>query len=290
MIILVQNYLAQALHGLVYGMLLFLVASGLTLIFGMMGVVNLAHAVFYMLGAYLAYTITVNCGNFWASLIVSPVAIGVLGVLIERFLLRRAHKAGDQSELLLTFGLFYVLVELVRLIWGTAPLRVPVPTLLIGELPLFGRVYPIYRFFVLGCSVLILIGLGLLFQGTRVGLLVRATVSDAEMVDVLGTNVELLFVGVFGGGAALAALAGVIAAPFLSTHPGMGMDILLDCFVVVVIGGLGSVLGALVAALMIGEMQSFGVLWVPRLAVVFQFLLMAVVLIVRPRGLFGEKR
>jgi branched-chain amino acid transport system permease protein len=245
-------YMIQAMHGLVYGMLLFLVASGLTLVFGMMGVLNLAHAAFYMLGAYLAYTVTVYSGNFWLSLIVAPLIVGVLGALIERFLLRKAHTGGHVAELLLTFGGFYVL-------------------------------------FILVFSAIILTGMALLLMRTRIGILVRAAVSDGDMVDALGTNVPVVFMGVFGGGAALAALAGVIAAPFLSVFPGMGLDVLLDCFVVIVIGGFGSLFGAFIASLMIGELQSFGILWFPRLAMVFQFLLMAIVLIVRPTGLLGEK-
>jgi branched-chain amino acid transport system permease protein len=285
----VSIYVIQAMHGLVYGMLLFLVASGLTLVFGMMGVLNLAHAAFYMLGAYFAYTVTVHLGNFWLSLIVAPLMVGVLGVLIERFLLRKAHKGGHVAELLLTFGVFYVLTECVRLIWGSNPLPVPVPPILTGDIPFMGMTYPIYRLFILLFSAIILTGMALLLMRTRIGILVRAAVSDGEMVDALGTNVPVLFMGVFGGGAALAALAGVIAAPFLSVFPGMGLDALLDCFVVIVIGGFGSLFGAFIAALMIGELQSFGILWIPRLAMVFQFLLMVIVLIVRPTGLLGEK-
>ena len=254
-------YMIQAMHGLVYGMLLFLVSSGLTLVFGMMGVLNLAHAAFYMLGAYFAYTVTVYLGNFWLSLIVSPLIVGVLGVLIERFLLRKAHKGGHVAELLLTFGVFYVLGELVRIIWGSNPLPVPVPQILTGDIPFMGMTYPIYRLFILLFSAFILIGMALLLMRTRIGILVRAAVSDGDM----------------------------IAAPFLSVFPGLGLDALLDCFVVIVIGGFGSLFGAFIAAVMIGELQSFGILWIPRLAMVFQFLLMAIVLIVRPTGLLGEK-
>jgi branched-chain amino acid transport system permease protein len=285
----ITSILTQALHGLVYGMLLFLVASGFTLVFSMMGVLNITHAAFYMLGAYCTYTITIYSGNFWASLLIAPVVVGVLGMLVERFMLRQAHKGGHIAELLLTFGMFYVLAEFVRLIWGTNSLRVPMPSLLAGAIPLLGRTYPVYRLFILGFSILVLIGMACLLLRTRTGILVRAAVSDAQMVDALGTNVSTLFIGVFGGGAALAALAGVIAAPFLSVYPGMGMDVLLDCFVVIIVGGLGSLLGALVASLMLGELQSFGILLVPQLALVLQFFLMAVILVARPSGLFGEK-
>jgi branched-chain amino acid transport system permease protein len=255
-----------------------------------MGVLNLAHAAFYMLGAYFAYTITVHLGNFWLSLIIGPLIVGTVGIGIEHFSLRKVHKSGHVSELLLTFGLFYVFGELVRIIWGSNPLRIPVPALLAGEIPLMGKTYPIYRIFILGFSFLILIGMALLLLRTRIGIIIRAAVFDADMVEALGSNVPRLFMGVFGGGAALAAVAGVIAAPFLSTYPGMGLDVLLDCFVVIVVGGFGSLLGAFVTSLLLGELQSFGVLWIPRLALVFQFVLMAVVLIVRPTGLFGEKQ
>jgi branched-chain amino acid transport system permease protein len=284
----VAIYGVQALHGLVYGMLLFLVASGLTLVFGMMGVLNMAHASFYMLGAYLAYSIATASGNFWLSLLVAPVIVGLLGILVERFLLRRAYRGGHLTELLLTFGLFFIFGEVVRLIWGGSPLSVAVPPLLAGDVPIGGMTYPIYRLFILGFSVLVLAGMALVLLRTRIGIVIRAAVSDPHMVEALGTNVPRVFMGVIGGGAALAAVAGVIAAPFLSIYLGMGNEVLLDCFVVVVVGGFGSLLGALVASLMIGELQSFGILWVPRLALIFQFMLMAAVLVIRPTGLFGE--
>jgi branched-chain amino acid transport system permease protein len=282
-------YLIQAIQGLVYGMLLFLVASGLTLVLGMMGVLNVAHAVFYMLGAYFAYSLTIYLGSFWLSLLISPFIVGTLGILIERFLIRKTYKGGHHQQLLLTFGLFFILAELVRVVWGTAPLDVPTPELFAGSIPLIGMIYPTYRLFILGFSFLVLVGIALVLSRTRIGIIIRAAVSDADMVDVLGVNTPVFFTGVFGGGAVLAALAGVIAAPFLSVYSGMGLDALLDCFVVIVVGGFGSLSGAFIASLMIGQLHSFGILWVPKLAIVFQFLLMAVVLIIRPTGLFGEK-
>ncbi len=285
----VEVYLVQALHGVVYAMLLFLVASGLTLVLGMMGVLNLAHASFYMLGAYFAYSVTVYFGNFWLSLLVSPLLVGLLGLLIERFLIRKTYKGGHQLQLLLTFGLFFILAEFARMVWGTVPLSVPLPSLLTGSVPLLGRTYPVYRLFILGFAVLVLLAMALMLARTRVGIIIRAAVSDSDMVEALGNNVPLVFLLVFGGGAALAALAGVIAAPFLSVYLNMGSEALMDCFVVIVMGGFGSLLGALIASLMIGLLQSFGILWIPQLAVVFQFLLMALILIVRPTGLFGEK-
>jgi branched-chain amino acid transport system permease protein len=282
-------YLVQFTQGLVYGMLLFLVASGLTLVLGMMGVLNVTHAAFYMLGAYFAYSVTLYTGSFWLSLLICPLIVGTFSILIERFLLRKTYTGGHHFQLLLTFGLFFILGELVRIIWGTAPLTVPVPKLLEGDIPLFGITYPVYRLFILGFSFLVLLGIALVLSRTRIGIIIRAAVSDADMVGALGTDVPIVFLGVFGGGAALAAVAGVIAAPFLSVYSGMGLDALLDCFVVIVVGGFGSLLGTFIASLMIGELSSFGILWIPKLAIVFQFLLMAVVLIVRPTGLFGEK-
>jgi len=286
---LIDIYLMQAVHGLTYGLLLFLVASGFTLVFGLMNVLNIAHAAFYMLGAYLAYTITLHMNNFWLCLLIAPPAVGILGVLIERVLLRQAHKSGHMAEFLLTFGIFFILGQLVIIQWGSVPIPVSTPELFRGNIPLLGTSYPIYRLFILGFSVVVLILMILMLIRTRIGMLIRAAVSDSDMVDALGTNVPFLFMVVFGAGAALAALAGVIAAPFISAYPSMGLDMLLDCFVIVVIGGFGSLWGALIASLMIGQLQSFGVLWVPRFAIVFQFLLMAIVLIIRPSGLFGEK-
>jgi branched-chain amino acid transport system permease protein len=285
----IESYIVQMVHGLVYGMLLFLVASGLTLVFGMMGVLNMAHASFYMLGAYLAYTITGHLGSFWLSLLICPILVGLLGIFIERFLLRKAYKGGHISQLLLTFGLFFIFGESVRLVWGGAPLSVASPVILAGDIHVAGMTYPVYRLFILAFSFLVLIGMVLLLTKTRIGIIIRAAVTDADMVGVLGSNVPVVLMAVFGAGAALAAMAGVIAAPFSSMYPGMGADALLDCFVVIVLGGFGSLYGAFLGSLMIGELQSFGVLWIPRLALVFQFLLMAAVLIWRPTGLFGEK-
>ncbi len=282
-------YATQGLHGLVYGMLLFLVASGLTLVFGMLGILNIAHASFYMLGAYLAYTTFHVTGNFWLSLLVAPLIAGTLGALVERFLLRRIHVFGHAYELLLTFGLFYMISEAARWIWGSYTLQVPMPAALSGSIPVMGGQYPVYRLFILGVSAVICLGMAVVLLRTRVGIIIRSTVSDAQMVSALGINTPMVSFGVFSVGSALAAVAGVIAAPFLQADLSMGAGILVDLFVVIVIGGFGSLLGALLASLMIGELQSFGILWFPELALVFQFLLMAGVLILRPQGLFGEK-
>jgi len=279
----------QALHGLVYGMLLFFVASGFSLVFGMMGVLNIAHAGFYMLGAYLGYTFFVKSSNFWLALILAPIGVGLLGALIERFFLRKVHAYGHAQELLITVGIFSVIGEGVKWIWGDFILPTRIPLALSGSAQIMGATYPVYRLFMLFVSFIILVLLLYIFLKTRVGIAIRAGVSDPDMVNCLGTNVSRLFLYVFSGGAALAGLAGVVAGPLLSTYPGMGLDMLVDLFVVVVIGGLGSLGGSFLASLIIGELQSFGVLFIPQLALVFQFLLMAIVLILRPAGLLGEK-
>jgi branched-chain amino acid transport system permease protein len=285
----VSIILIQAIHGLVYGMLLFLVASGLTLVFGMMDVLNIAHAGFYMLGAYIGSTIAAVTGNFILALIGAPLGMAFLGGLVERFFLRKVHIHGHAFELLITFGVFYVIGEVVKWFWGNFPRPVDVPGFLSGAIPILGVTYPSYRGFILFISFLILVTMLYVFMKTRVGINVRAAVSDPEMVNALGINVPRLMLGVFTAGSALAGLAGVVASPVLSTYPGMGLDMMVDTFVVIVIGGFGSLFGAFLASIMIGELQSFGVLFIPRLALVFQFLLMAIVLIVMPTGLFGEK-
>jgi branched-chain amino acid transport system permease protein len=286
---LLNIYVIQAIHGIVYGMLLFLVASGLALVWGMMGVLNIANAAFYMLGAFLTYSIIVWSGSFWPALILAPLGVGLVGILVERFLLRKVHAFGHAHELLLTFGVFYAITEMVKWLWGTTPIPVPIPSALSGSISIMGAMYPYYRLFILFVGLAVLFALAAFIQKTRIGVIIRAAVSDGEMVEALGVNVGILFVGVFASGAFLAALAGVIAAPFLSVYAGMGLDIMIDTFVVIVIGGLGSLTGAFVAALMIGGLQSFGILFMPKLAMVFEFFLMAIILILRPVGLFGEE-
>jgi branched-chain amino acid transport system permease protein len=285
---LLANYSILLVHGLVYGMLLFLVASGLTLVLGMMNVLNIAHGAFYMLGAYIAYSFIKAEFGFWYALATAPVIIGLLGILVERVLLRRAHHLGHFHELLLSFGLLYVLIEIARWIWGSTPQPVAAPPILTGSIRVFSdEMYPVYRLFILGVSTIILIGLVITINKTRIGVLIRASIVDSEMVNALGTNIPMLFLLVVGAGSALAALAGVIAAPFLAAYPTMAVDILMDCFVVIVIGGFGSIWGALLAALMIGFVLSFGAFWIPQFTMVLEFGLMAIILIIKPAGLFG---
>ena len=278
------------LHGLAYAGLLFLVSSGLTLIFGMMNVLNFAHAAMYMIGAYLSYTIIMQMtGQFWMALMICPVILFIIGALVERFLLRRVHAQGHLGELLLTFGLAYIITELVKWHWGNYPLAVNVTGFLNGTITIFGFIYPIYRIFIFVAAVLVGGVMALILYKTRLGIILRASVNDSEMTNILGVNVPLVFMGVFAFGTALSGFAGVIAGPLLSTFPGMAQEILIDAFVVIVVGGFGSLGGAVVAALLIGQLQSFGVLLIPKLSVALVYLLMAAVLIIKPPGLFGEE-
>jgi len=278
------------LHGLAYGGLLFLVSAGLTLVFGMMNVLNFAHAAMYMLGAYFSYALLQETGQFWLSLMVCPILLFIIGALIERFLLRRVHIFGHVHELLLTFGLAYIITEIVKWVWGNFPLAVNIGGFLGDTVEIIGITYPVYRIFIFVCAVLVGTVMALILYKTRLGIIMRAAVNDSEMVNALGFNVPLVFMGVFAFGAALSGFAGVIAGPLLSTFPGMANEILLDAFVVIVVGGFGSLGGAVAASLIIGELQSFGVLLFPKLSIALVYLLMAVVLIVKPSGLFGEKQ
>lgn len=278
------------LHGLTYAGLLFLVSSGLTLMFGMMNVLNFAHATFYMLGAYFSWTLLRATDNFWVSLVAAPALLFFIGAFVERFLLRRVHVLGHVHELLLTFGLAYVLTEAVKWAWGTNPLAVPITGFLAQSVDLFGIVYPVYRIFVFSASVLVGILMSLFLYKTRVGIIIRGAVDDSDMVGALGINVPAVFMATFAFGAALSGFAGVIAGPLLTTFPGMGDAILVDAFVVIVVGGMGSLGGAVLASLIIGELQSFGVLLFPKFSLALIYLLMAVVLVVRPSGLFGRQQ
>ena len=282
-------YVAQGIHGLAYGMLLFLVASGLTMVFGMMGILNLAHASFFMLSSYFSYQVLRMSGNFWLALLVAPVAAAVVGILCERLLLRKVHAFGHIGELILTVGISLVIMEGVKVFWGTESLSIRVPPILEGRLALGGLDYPIYRLFVIGLAFVVLGILALLLYKTRLGMVVRAAVSDADMVNALGVNVPVLFMFVFGVGTWLAGVAGVAIAPILTVFPGLADQIGMDAFVVVVTGGLGSLWGAFLISLILGELNSYGVQFVSQLAPVLMFVFMAIVLTFKPMGLFGER-
>ncbi len=277
------------LNSLAYGLLTFLLASGLTVVFGMLGVLNVAHTSFYMLGAYLAFAVVTATGNFWLALLVAPIVVAIVGLLAERFLLRKVHALGHGHQLLLTLGLGFIILEVVKWLWGTESHPLEPPAILRGSVQLFVGAYPTYRLFLCGVALLVLACLAWVLLRTRLGMIVRAAVSDSAMVDALGFNVSGVFTWVFGIGAFLAGLAGVIAAPMISVYPGMAADILVDVFIVVVVGGLGSLKGALLASLLLGVFQSFGILLVPDFAMFFSFLLLAVVLAWKPMGFFGER-
>jgi branched-chain amino acid transport system permease protein len=287
----VAMYVSQAIHGLAYGMLLFLVASGLTLIFGMMGVLNLAHASFFMLSAYLCFESLQWIDNFWVALLVAPILVGILGIIVERFFLRRLERGdlGHIGQILLTLGVSLMILGIVKIRWGTEPLVIRMPESLEGLVNIFGLEYPLYRIFIIAISTAILLILTILLFKTRLGKIVRAAVDDADMVDALGINVPLVFTSIFGIGTWMAGVAGVVAAPMLSVFPGLADQIGMDAFVVVIVGGFGSLLGALLASLVFGELNSFGVQFIPRLAPVLMFLFMALVLSFKPNGFFGER-
>jgi branched-chain amino acid transport system permease protein len=282
-------YVAQTMHGLAYGMVLLLVASGLTLIFGMMGILNLAHASFFMLSAYIGITVVNVTGSFWAVLIIAPILTAIFGILFERFLLRKIHGAGHIGELILTVGMMMIIMESVKIFWGTDTYLISIPPSLKGLVSIFGMDYPIYRLFMIVLALAIYSLMVVILYKTRLGMIVRAGVSDAEMVGAVGIDMPLVFMLVFGFGTWMAGVAGVVVAPILSVFPGLADQMGMDAFVVVVVGGFGSLLGAFVSAIFFGLLNSFGIQFIPRLAPVLMFLCMVLVLSFKPMGLFGER-
>jgi branched-chain amino acid transport system permease protein len=280
-------FLIQLLNALQYGLLLFLVASGLTLIFGIMGIINLAHGSFYMIGAYMAFTLSSLTGSLAMAIGVGIVLSVLLGILLEWALFSRLYGRDHLEQVLLTYGLILIFEELRSIIVGNDVHGVAVPALLDHSIALGPTLtYPIYRLFMSAICLAIAAGLYVLIQRTRVGMMIRAGASNREMVETLGVNIGLVYRVVFALGVALAAFAGMLAAPVSSVYPGMGTQVLIICFVVVVIGGIGSVWGALAAALLIGLVDTFGKVFVPDYAGVAVYVLMAAVLLWRPEGLF----
>jgi branched-chain amino acid transport system permease protein len=309
--------LVSLLNGLVYGMLLFMLASGLTLIFSMMGVLNFAHASIYMIGAYLAFTISQFVG-FFPALIIAPILCGLIGAAIEVFGLRRVHSNGHIAELLFTFGLVFIIQRVVQMTWGMLPMAYRVPPLL--DFPLFtfyGQYFPAYRGFMLLISAGMLLATWLLLKKTRVGLIIQASLTHPQMVSALGHNVPMVFTLVFAGGCMLAGLAGVIGGNYQTTEPGMADGMGPIVFVVVVFGGLGSLMGCFIASILMGMIASFAVVInislldllkplgitlpgdnlftefmtvpVARIGALLPFVLMILILLVRPRGLMGTR-
>jgi branched-chain amino acid transport system permease protein len=282
----------QFMAGLANGMLLFLVAAGLSLIFGVSRIINFAHGGIFMLGAYFAFTVVGFFGQsmpvFILALIASTLATFLFGIAFEMLCLRRIYRSQQAFQLLVTFGLVLILGDAVRLIWGREENSISVPQGLAGVAHPFGVSFPIYRFALIGAGIAICIGLWFLIYRSRWGTLVRAATVDREMLQALGVDVRRLFTMVFGLGAALAGLAGGLASPILSIGPGLHAQVLIDAFVVVVIGGMGSLPGALAGALLVGQANAFGTLAFPALAIVVPFLVMTVLLVVRPWGLMGK--
>ncbi len=309
-----EFFLVSLLNGVSYGLLLFMLSSGLTLIFSMLGVLNFAHASFYMLGAYFGYQVSRAVG-FWPALIVAPLLVGAIGAAVERYGLRRVHRFGHVPELLFTFGLAYLIEEVVHLIWGRIAVdyRIP-PSLDFFAFEIFESQYPAYRVFMMAVSIAMLGGLYWMLTRTRIGLIIRAALTHADMVQALGHNVPRVFMLVFGSGCALAALAGVIGGNAFVTEPAMAAAVGSIVFVVIVVGGLGSLAGAFIASLAIGIIQTFavaldwslldtfrdlgwngdvalsiGAIKLSQFAPVLPYVLMVLILIFRPRGLLGRR-
>lgn len=282
-------FLIQVLNGVQYGLLLFLVASGLTLIFGIMGIINLAHGSFYMLGAYLAFSLTRFIPNFWLSIVVGIALAFAVGIILEWLVMRLLYHRDHLYQVLLTYGLILIFEELRSLVWGDDVHGVPVPATLAFSIPLTDTLsYQVYRLAMSAICLAIAFGMYWLIQRTRLGMMIRAGSVNRDMVQSLGINIGLVYRLVFALGLALAALAGMLAAPVSSVYPGMGNQVLIISFVVVVIGGIGSVKGALVAALAIGLADTFGKVLAPQIAGMVVYLLMAAVLLWRPQGIFGR--
>ena len=282
-----MEYLIQILNGVQYGLLLFLLASGLTLIFGIMGIINLAHGSFYMVGAYLAYWLAQQTGSLWLALPLGIVISIVIGLILEWTLIRHLYRRDHLYQVLLTFGLILIFEELRSMLFGNDVHGVPVPQMLNFSISLTENLaYPAYRLFISAVCLVIAAGLYLIIRKTRMGMMIRAGNSNREMAQVLGVNVPLLYTLVFSFGMALAAFAGMIAAPVSPVYPGMGHQILIICFVVVVIGGIGSIKGAMAAALLIGIADTLGKVLLPEYSGMAVYMVMAAVLIWRPRGLF----
>lgn len=282
--------LAQCLGALSQAAVLFFIACGLTLIFGIMRIVNFAHGAIFMLGAYVGCTAAALSGSFVAALIVAPLAVGAIGMAFERVFLRPLYGRRDGgAHLLLTFGLAVVLSELVRIVWGAQPKSLATPEALLGIVMILEQPFPIYRLFLIGLGLAAGIALWQFLERTRAGLLIRAVSQNSEMVHALGTDVDLVRTAVFGFGCAMAALGGVLAAPLVTAFLGMGANVVIDAFVIVIIGGMGSFLGSIIGSVLVGFVQVFGAYYFQDLALALMYLLMLIVLVARPGGLLGKE-
>jgi len=285
----VQTFVAALLNSLDLGILLFVIAVGLNIIFGVLNVINFAHGALYMLGAYCAYTAIALLGvSFWLALLAAPLLVAAVAVILERLVLHRVYDRSITDSLLLTFALLLIIDESVRWIWGTSIHIVEPPAGLRGTFTLFGAKHPTYSLFVMATGVLLGLGLWLFFTRTHAGKVMRAAASDRKMSRLVGINVPLVFTGVFALGAGIAGLGGVVAAPMRAIGPAMGANIIVESFIVVVIGGLGSFPGAFLGALILGAIHGFGSRFLPDLNLVLPFVGMAVVLLLKPHGLMGR--
>lgn len=278
----------QLFTGLALGAIYVLFAIGLSLIFGMLTVVNFAHGAFYMVGAYVGLFLLSLGGNFWLCLVAVPLIVGTIGLVVERFLIRPLYGRGIDYPLLLTFGLSYVMVELARIAFGKSGYPFDTPEILQGAVNIGVGYFPLYRLFIIGVAAVVLLGLWLFLERTSFGLIIRAGARDPQIVRVLGVNVSRVWLFVFGIGSGIAALAGLLAAPLQGVIPEMGSTILAEAFVVTVVGGMGSIGGAVIAGLLVGVVVSMTSLFAPEMAKVSIFALMAIVLLVRPQGFFGR--
>jgi branched-subunit amino acid ABC-type transport system permease component len=282
-----EAILTQVINGLTIGAILMLIAMGLTIIFGLMDVVNFAHGTMYMLGAYFAATLVARTGQFWLSLILAPLGVGVLGFLLERVLIRRLYGRDPLLQVLLTFGVAVVLREAVEIIWGPNVQTLLPPAALAGSIDFFGLQYPAYRVAVLVAAFCVAGAVWFVLSRTDIGLIIRSGVHDRNMVDALGIDVRRVFTGVFVAGSMLAAVAGVLVGPLRSVNPDMANDVIVDAFIAVVVGGLGTVGGAVGGALFVGMAELLGALVIPGMAKAAVYFAVVVIMLVRPAGLFG---
>ena len=279
----------QTLNAVALAALLFFISIGLTLIFGIMRIVNFAHGAFYMLGAYAGFSIVVLTDSYWLALLAAPLLVAALGFGVEVLVMRRLYRREHGAFLLVTFGLALVIVESIRLGWGPDPRRFTLPPAIAGSITILGEPFPTYRLFLAVFGVAIAVALWQFLERTRLGLLIRATAQNAEMVGALGTDVQRIRAGVFALGCGLAALGGVMAVPLVTAHLGLGVSIVVDAFVIVIIGGMGSFVGSVVGSALLGVVQTFGNYYLPDLALAAIYLAMIAVLVLRPEGLFGQR-
>lgn len=290
----ISDILIQVLSGLTFAMFLYLTASGLTLILGVIDVVNFAHGALYMLGAYFIYSwVQEFSGNFYVALILAPVAVGLIGLIIERFLIKHVYKGGHILQLLLTYGLILVLQDAVKIKWsghGEEFVKsVSTPAQLNGVLDIMGHPFPVYYIFIICVGFAVAVFMWWFLGKSKWGSVIRAGTTNRDMVNALGINVDRFYSLIFGLGSLMAGFGGALSAPVRAAYPGMGVEVVVECFIVVIIGGFGSVQGAFIAALLIGEMEVFGIMFLEELSMVFVYLLLLIVILFKPAGLFGKK-